>query len=436
MSQFSFDASSSFNDLLSAGSIDDARTWLRSLIHLQETSSEDLAQDIHNLPEVDAYDLHDQLNPKGVPLSIFFEDYALKQDALAQITSQLSINGQDDIKLLLDFSSERIGVSQFFEDQVASLRFNYGFNSQSVKSETCPPYTLGFPNVMMPTDLLKALDKADDDLQQLVYDYTSRSWGHSFPDFDFFCQHLSQYTGSIENQLLPGLHASMANLGDSKHYVRVGFPSLFDAVLSAFFAAREPSPYLQLFSFSSIEILKAIAQSMPGLDINCSDILSGVQNFLAGMNSEQLSILISKVHFSDLFPADYKILDLSPSVVENINLYLALASSYSFIVPPLALNQHPSVFWACGTYLRHYPLPFLCEDEAFQDVLNAWEEFDQSLKKQDNLDIIQIPEDIINSSAAEAFQVLKDIFNTNDNLSSPTSYFNQAWSYFQRAIAL
>lgn len=437
MSQSSLGASSSFNDLLAAGSIDDARTWLRSLIHMQETSLENLAQDIPNLSEVDAYDLHDQLNPKGVSLSIFLEDYALNQDALAQMVSQLAINGQDDIKLLLDFSSERIGISQFLENQISSLRFNYGFDSNSNQSDPCPPYTLGFPNVMMPSDLLKSLEKGDhDDLKQLVYDYTSRSWGHSFGDFDFFCQHLSTYAETIGNCSLSGLLPSIPKPGKSKHYVRLGFPSLFDSVLSAFFAAHQSSPYLQLFSFSPIELLKAIAQSIPGLDDNCPDPLSTVENFLAGMNSEQLSILISKVHFSDLFPADNPILDLSPSVIENINLYTALASSYSFIVPPLALNQHLSAFWACGTYLRHYPLPFLCEDQALQDVLNSLEQFDQAIKKLDHLDLVQIPEDMIKLSAEEAFQVLKDVFNTNDASSYSTSYFDQAWGCFQQALAL
>ena len=82
MSQASIDPSSYFSDLLAAGSIDDAKIWLRSLIYAEETSFEDGDSETPNSPDVDAYDLHDQLNPNGVSLSLFFQDYADDPDAV------------------------------------------------------------------------------------------------------------------------------------------------------------------------------------------------------------------------------------------------------------------------------------------------------------------------------------------------------------------
>ena len=437
MSQASNDSSSYFSDLLAAGSIDDAKIWLRSLIYAEENSLENPDSETLNIPDFDTYDLHDQLNPNGVSLSLFFEDYAENQDALAQIISQLAINGQDDIKLLLALSSKRITTSQFFQQQVAALRLNYGLSSETHVSSDRSPYTPGFANVMMSSDLLESLQQSDHDhLKQLVYDYTSRSWGHSFPDFDFFCQQLSKHSKDIVNGAFANANSSIPNRDHSKYYVRLGLPSLFDVVLSAFFSARESSPCLQLYSFSSIEILQALARSLPYSDNNNGEGLSALQKFIARMNVKQVTTLISKVHFGDLFPAGVTILDLSASVIENIEAYSVFGSTYTFIVPPFSLNQHSSLFWACGTYLRHYPLPFLGEDQALKDVLESLHQFSSLFKDLPHLRIVHVPENIFELSASEAFRMFQDLFGCDDSPSSRTPFFDQAWQCLQQAMTL
>lgn len=189
MSEHSNNSNTFFKDLLASGSISDAKIWLRSLIYTQENSLEDSNVQNNLSPDIDAYDLHDELNPNGISLDLFFEDYSRDEDILIKVSTQLGINGQNDIRLLIDLSNKRINISQFLDQQVDSIQLNFGINSDSEGSLDQSQYTLGFPNVMFPSDLIGTLLRSDlDELKQLVYDYTSRSWGHSFPDFDLLCK--------------------------------------------------------------------------------------------------------------------------------------------------------------------------------------------------------------------------------------------------------
>lgn len=435
MSQLSNNSHSHFKDLLTSGSIGDAKILLRSLIHAQENSLEDSNIQTNLSPDIDTYDLHDELNPNGISLDLFFEDYSSNEDTLIQVSNRLGINGQDDIRLLLDLSNKRINISQFFDQQANSIQLNFGFNSDFEGAPDRSQYTLGFPNVMFPSDLIGTLLRSDlDELKQLVYDYTSRSWGHSFPDFDVLCKKLTEYKQNISSLEFANKNSLINSCNKSKYYVRLGPPSLFDAVLSAFFLSRQSTTCLQPYSFSPIQILNAIAQTTVDSDMQGIEKLSTVHKLLDSADPQQISYLISKTHFADLFEDDYTILDLSPFVLDFVETYLSLGSTYTFIVPPLTLYKRSSAFWACGTYLQHYPLPFLGEDEALQDVLISWDQFSRAFNGQSHSNKIVIPDSLVNLSASNAFLKLQDIFNFNDIPISRTLYFDHAWMYFQKAM--
>ena len=408
---------SRFSSSIAHAHFDQARSLLRVLI------SEADGKDPSSLP-YDPFELHSCLDPGDVSLDLLLTDFTGQPERLKGAQSAFQLNGQDDLALLAALAAGAINEDDYAAALIQLLQRGY-FPSPDSRSDS---YPLGYPNCLEERDLFSALEERDDArLQDLLYDGLSRSWDHSFPDYDVLLEQLS----FCKNILGPPPAQSAPNVmlaSIAKPLVRFGMASLLDIPIASVLLDACVR-ILPILSFSPLQIGTSLLQGIA----RQSGLQDSPMEALATMSEHQRCALVEGLYFSSLLPSAPR-LDLSPQVLEYASLYVKMCSSFRFILPPLALDRFPIAYTSCPAFYRHYPIPFLAEPEALQQVLQALRSCSQSLFSQDVCEAIQLPDELLVMSAGDAHQCLIQALSLPSVSITPSTLFMRSWSVFQMAL--
>jgi hypothetical protein len=408
----------SFEQAMAEGRISDARSILRGLI---SSNSSDSA-----LPAapVDLYELHARLDPKGVPLQLLTADFSGQPVQLQEAQALFRLNGQDDLALLTGLAAGKLTMEAYRECLAQDLARGYGGEGDACKES----YSLGYPNCLEPRDFISALETSNTELlRDLLYDGISRSWDHSFPDYDYFLSELARCLKVVEDSIPPTGQRPLP--GPGTPMVRFGLSSLLDVPLCV--ALLEGcSNMFQVHSFSPVQIalglLRSVADQRPA-SVSPLEIL-------ASMPPGQRSTMVNSLYFSGIRPKAER-LDCSAQVLEFASLFGALLEDLILILPPLSLSKHHRAFTACPAFFRHYPLPFLSEAPALHQVLEAWEATATAMASIAPQRVIQLPDRLLTMSSADAFRTLQNVLRGPEHPNrEPSELFVRSWQILQFAL--
>jgi hypothetical protein len=406
-----------FDSSLNDGCFEAARSSLRALINSLDELPESEDQ-------LDTFELHSRLDPKGVSLELLLTDFTGRPDQLQQAQTILRLNGQEDIALLISLASGAINDKDYCTRLHGILRGDYF----SLLEEQAYAYPLGYPNCMEDADLFTALEKQDySRLQDLLYDGMSRAWDHAFPDYDVLVEQL-QGCQTVLASFRKTVPVEMVHRSIEKPWIRFGMASLLDIPIAAVLEDVY-GQILPVLSFSPLQIGASLLQGMtdkPGVSNDSIELLSSIP-------AERRQSLVDGLYFSTILRSAPR-LDISPQVLEFASLYGVLGGSFKFILTPSTLDHFPLATTACPAFYRHYPVPFLAETDALKQVFNAVRSCSERLKEAYPEDVIQLPEELVTMQSYDAYECLIQHLSLPAPPADPSELFVRSWDILRMSL--